>query len=391
MSEVMWFLAIVTTIATIIGGIAVVDDYFFNRCVKNFCVKKLSLIAYFRQQRLGRKQKPIFGTVPLDSPFYVERPPIASDCYENIGYPDALIRVKAPRHMGKSSLLERILNHAERQEGCQTVFLSFREADNEIFSNLDQFLYWFCGSVTEKLGLPNKLEKNWQGVLGSKSRCSNYFEKFLLTDPLVLGLDEVDMLFEHQAIADDFFALLRVWHEEGKNKEPWKKLRMVITHSQEDYVPLKIYQSPFDNAVGMVVELPEFTQEQVRDLARQYQQALTDEQIEQLVKLVGGHPYLVQVALYQIAYQRYTLEKILKEAHYEDGPYSDHLRRHRLNLKKDAELVKETKMVMSADGSLPVREVNEVFRLRSMGLVKVQDDRVMPLCDLYRRYFNERL
>ncbi len=61
-----------------------------------------------------------------------------------------------------------------------------------------------------------------------------------------------------------------------------------------------------------------------------------------------------------------------------------------MNLKKDAELVKEVKMVMSADGSLPVREVNEVFRLRSMGLVKVQDDRVMPLCNLYRRYFNER-
>jgi len=384
---IAWIFAIVTTILGIIGGIAAID-YFCNGCVK-----KLSLIAYFRQQRLGRKKKPMMEqscTVPLGSPFYVERPPIESDCYENIGYPDALIRIKAPRHMGKSSLLERILDQAE-QQGCQTVFLSFREADNEIFSNLDQFLYWFCGSVTEKLGLPNKLEKNWQGVLGSKSRCSHYFEKFLLTDSLVLGLDEVDMLFEHQAIADDFFALLRVWHEEGKNKAPWKNLRMVITHSQEDYVPLKIYQSPFDNAVGMVVELPEFTQEQVGDLARQYQQALTDEQIEQLVELVGGHPYLVQVALYHIAHGRYTLEKILEVAPYEDGPYSDHLRRHSLNLKKDAELVKEAKMVMSADSPLPVREVNEVFRLRSMGLVKVQDDRVMPLCDLYRRYFNERL
>jgi hypothetical protein len=384
---IMWW---ILAIATIIGGIAAID-YFCNGCVKKF-----SLIAYFRQQRLERKQKLMMepsGTVPLGSPFYVERPPIESDCYENIGHSDALIRVKAPRQMGKSSLLVRILNHAERQEGCQTVFLSFQQADNEIFSHLDQFLYWFCGSVTEKLGLPaDKLDKNWQGVLGSKSKCHHFFEKFLLveiTDSLVLGLDEVDMIFKHEAIAADFFGLLRLWHEEGKNKAPWKKLRMVITHSQEVYVPLDMKQSPFN--VGIAVDLPEFTQEQVRDLARRYQQALTDEEIEQLVELVGGHPYLVQVALYQIAHGRYTLEKILEVAPYEDGLYSDHLRRHRLNLEKDAELVNELKMVMSADGSLPVREVKEVFRLRSMGLVKVQNNRVMPLCDLYRRYFNERL
>ncbi len=355
-------------------------------------MKNFSWIAYFRQYRRNpdSMMEPS-GTVPLNSPFYVERPPIESDCYKNIGHPDALIRVKAPRQMGKSSLLVRILDHAE-QQGCRTVCLSFQQADNEIFNSLDRFLYWFCGSITEKLGLPDKLEKNWQGVLGSKSKCSNYFEKCLLaeiTDSLVLGLDEVDMIFKHEAIATDFFALLRVWHEKGKNVAPWKKLRMVIIHSQEVYVPLKMDQSPFN--VGIAVDLPEFTPEQVGDLARRYKQALTDEEIEELVKLVGGHPYLVQVALYQIAHKRLTFKEILKVAPYEDGPYSDYLRRHRLNLEKEAELVNEAKRVMSADSSLPVREVKEVFRLRSMGLVKVKDDMVMPLCDLYRRYFNERL
>ncbi len=125
------------------------------------------------------------------------------------------------------------------------------------------------------------------------------------------------MIFEHQILAAEFFALLRVWHGKGKNKAPWNRLRMVITHSQEVYVPLKIDQSPFN--VGIAVELPEFTEEQVRDLVRRYQLALTDEQIVQLVKLVGGHPYLVQVALYQIAHKRLTLEQILTVAAYEDG------------------------------------------------------------------------
>ncbi|EDN69985.1 hypothetical protein BGP_2394 [Beggiatoa sp. PS] len=48
-------------------------------------------------------------------------------------------------------------------------------------------------------------------------------------------------------------------------------------------------------------------------------------------------------------------------------------------------------MVMSANHLLPVKEIKEVFRLRSMGLIKIKNDEVMPLCDLYRRYFNKRL
>lgn len=37
------------------------------------------------------------GLVPIDSPFYVERPPLENDCYEAIERPGSLIRIKAPR------------------------------------------------------------------------------------------------------------------------------------------------------------------------------------------------------------------------------------------------------------------------------------------------------
>ncbi|EDN69983.1 conserved hypothetical protein [Beggiatoa sp. PS] len=163
---------LVGTLVTIISFLAATD----HLC--SGCIKKWSLVAYFRRQRFKRNQEPMMepsGTMPLNSPFYVERPPIESDCYENIAHPNALIRIKAPRQMGKSSLLVRILAHAEQQE-YRTVNLSFQEADSDIFSSLDRFLYWFCGSVTEQLNLPDKLSENWQGVLGSKSKCSNYFE-----------------------------------------------------------------------------------------------------------------------------------------------------------------------------------------------------------------------
>ncbi|MBW4593441.1 MAG: AAA-like domain-containing protein [Brasilonema angustatum HA4187-MV1] len=166
------------------------------------------------------------------------------DCYETILQPGALIRIKAPRQMGKTSLLTRVLDHGT-QHGCQTAYLNFQAADAEFFTSLDKFLQWFCGSIAQELNLKDKLSEYWQGVLGSKDKCTNYFQRYLLSEihsPIVLGLDEVDQVFQYPQVASEFFGLLRAWHETSKNKETWKKLRLVIVHSKEVYIPLNINQ-----------------------------------------------------------------------------------------------------------------------------------------------------
>jgi serine/threonine-protein kinase len=330
------------------------------------------------------------GQVSLDSAFYVERPPIESDCYEAIMKPGALIRVKAPRQMGKTSLMTRILYHAS-QHNHQTASLNFQSADTEFLTNLDQFLQWFCASITWELNRDDKLADYWKGILGSKNKCTNYFQRYLLseiTQPIVLGLDEVDQIFQHPEIATDFFGLLRAWHEKGKNEAVWKKLKLVIVHSKEVYIPLNINQSPFN--VGLPIELPELNEEQVQDLVRRHRLDFSQQQLDQLMAMVGGHPYLVRVALYQIARGRMTLEKLLQIAPTEEGPYYDHLRRHLLNLQENAELVAAIKEVVAADSPIEIKTA-EAFKLRSMGLVKFQGNAVMPLCDLYRVYFRDRL
>jgi predicted AAA+ superfamily ATPase len=40
--------------------------------------------------------------LPFNSCFYIERPPIESDAYAELLKPGSLIRIKAPRQMGKS-------------------------------------------------------------------------------------------------------------------------------------------------------------------------------------------------------------------------------------------------------------------------------------------------
>jgi len=333
------------------------------------------------------------GQIPLDSAYYIDRPPIETDCYESVLKSGALIRVKAPRQMGKSSLMMRILDHASK-ESYKTVSLNFQLVDGELLGNLDLFLRWFAASITDALNLPEKLEEHWQGVLGSKNKCTNYFQRYLLLSidtPVALGLDEVDEVFNHPAIANGFFALLRAWHEQAKNDPVWKKLRLIIVHSQEVYIPLNINQSPFN--VGLPIELPDLSQEQVQDLVQRHGINWTGEQVKQLMMLVGGHPYLTRVALYQIARDRMTLEKLQQIAPTEEGPYSDHLRRHLLNLQENAKLLAAFKRVLSVDSPVDVVDVGtaEAFKLRSMGLVKFQGNEVMPLCELYCEYFGDRL
>ncbi len=330
------------------------------------------------------------GQVSLQSRFYVERPPIEAECYEAITKPGALIRVKAPRQMGKTSLMTRILHYAA-QEGCRSVPLYFQQADGDVFSKLDKFLEWFCASVAWELNLEDKLAAYWQGVLGSKNKCTNYFQRYLLPEiehPLVLGLDEVDLLFQYPQIATDFFGLLRAWHERAKNEAIWQRLRLIIVHSKEVYIPLNINQSPFN--VGLPTELMELTSAQVADLVSRHHLEWDAEQVEALMAMVGGHPYLIRVALYQIARHKMTLEELLHVAPTEAGLYGDHLRRHLLNLEADQELVDSICQVIGAEQAVRI-DAGQAFKLRSMGLVKVQGNDVLPLCGLYRQYFRDRL
>ncbi len=344
---------------------------------------------------LGLQLKDIEEEANLDSIFYVERPPIESECCTAIEKPGALIRIKAPQQMGKTLLLERILAHA-REQDYQTVILSF-ETDSTVFNEIEKFSLWFCASVGKRLGLPNKLADYWDDIYGCNDNITAYFEEYLLaelTNPLVLALERVDRGFEHSAIANDFCALLRGWNDKAKQSDKssviWKKLRLVVVHSTEVYGSLDINRSPLAN-VGKIFPLPEFTSEQVQDLARRYGlDWIGTQEVEQLMAMVGGHPYLIQQALDYLEHQDVTLNKLVQIAPTEESPFSDHLRQHLWNLQQNPELAKAFSEVVTKNQ--PVRlETALAFKLHSLGLVQLQGNDCSPRCDLYRQYFSVRL
>jgi hypothetical protein len=331
------------------------------------------------------------GHVPLESPFYVEHDKIESLCYETLLKPGSLIRIKAPKLMGKTSLLTRILAHGSHHN-YQAVYLDLGGIDKALLTNLDRFLRWLCDKVSSELDLDNKVNDAWNTqILGSNDNCTAYFQKHILkkiNTPLVLGLDEVDRLFAYTEVVEDFFGMLRSMHEKGKISEVWKKLRLVLAHSTEAYIPLDIHQSPFN--AGVPVELEEFNQQQVEDLVQKHGLVRENSVIKQLRSMVGGHPYLMRLAMYHIAAGNVLGEDLLKSATTEAGIYANHLRALLEIVQPIPELAQALKKVVHSTVAVELDSI-QIYKLHSLGVVHRQSNHVLPRCQLYRDYFRRVL
>jgi transcriptional regulator with XRE-family HTH domain len=335
------------------------------------------------------------GAVPLDSPFYLERVPVQAQIEREIQKPGALVRIKAPKEMGKTSLLMRALDSAKGW-GYQTVSLNIEQVDAVILSDLvggaspleNRFLRWLCANVARQLQLPPMLDEYWDEDLGSKISCTAYFQDYLLakiSTPLVLAFDEMNRMFEHPQMAQDFLPLLRSWYEEAKISPIWQKLRLIVVHSTEIYIPLQLNQSPFN--VGLPIQLDTFSQAEVQQLARRYGLDW-DNGMEagQLMEMVGGHPLLINIALYHLSSEDISLTKLLETAPTATGIYHHHLQRHWVTLAEQPELAQALDRVMSATKPITLAPIL-AYQLSSLGSIERLGDRVVPACELYRQAF----
>ena len=330
------------------------------------------------------------GSVPLGSPLYIERP-IEEQVYQEICKPGALVRIKAPKEMGKTSLLLRSLNYANRQ-GYRTVSLNLDQIELAILSDLNRFLRWLCANVTQQLQLEPRLDEYWDEDIGSKVSCTLYFRGYVLEQidsPLVLALDEVNQIFECPQVAKDFLPLLRSWYEEAKRLPIWQKLRLIVVHSTEIYVPLQLNQSPFN--VGLPIQLTGFSLDQVQQLAQRYGLNWTDgEEARLLMAMVGGHPALIHLALYHLSRRDVRLVELMKTAPTSTGIYVHHLQRHWATLQEQPALAIAFHTVMSATVPVPIEPIL-AYKLSSMGLIELDDNKATLSCQLYRQYFEQQL
>lgn len=325
------------------------------------------------------------------SPLYIERPPIEFLGINTLSQPGSLIRIKAPQRMGKTSLIHHLLGVAQ-QDGMKTVLINIQQADPYMFDDLEAFLKWFCWSMSQQLNLPSPMEEYWFPGAGSKLSCTLYLQEYLLSqgeEPLVIAIDKVHHLFDYPNLANNFFSLLRSWYEQGRVNSRWQKLRLIISHSTELGLSLQTNQSPFN--VGLPLNLPQLNPLQINDLAQRYQlkksQIGSFTSLESLVQLIGGHPYLLQLAFYWLASGYLSMSQLLQEAATPQGIYREYLRQQELTLEKEPELKQSFEKVLASKQPI-LLDSNIAYRLEGLGLVKLEGFKASPQCELYRGYFN---
>lgn len=350
------------------------------------------------------------GAMEVDSTFYVER-----ECdglaVSALDQQNFTMAIKGPRQVGKSSLLIRVRDAALKR-GKRVAYLDFQTFDEDAFSDINSFLIQFSSALSYEVGLEDKVNEYWPSPAGNKNACRRYVKEHILKKldaPLVLLLDEVDMIF-HTSFCNDFFGMLRSWHNERARNPEFRRLDLAIVTSTEPKLFISDpNQSPF-NVAEPKIEPEDFTPPELEELNRRYGSPLNEEEEEAVFMLLGGHPYLTRLFLHHVVTGRHTFASLLASASDDDGPFADHLGRllSLLIMKNDMNLGQVYLGVIKS-GMYPREEIFN--RLKGAGLVRDaarwtqilaryfpgrkhpagEVGAILPRCQLYATYFRRCL
>lgn len=328
------------------------------------------------------------GAVKLQSPFYIRR-----TCDEemeqqvlNLG---SITTIRAGRQMGKTSLLVRTVDFA-KERGYRTVYVDFQAIKSEFKSSLDNLLRYMADEIVYRLNLEkSQLEKVWSSSRGSPDKFGQFLESLVLTDQkqLFLAMDEADQLMD-VSFKDEFFSLVRSWDTRRAYDEPWGKLGLAMVISTHPHLLISDYrQSPFN--VGLRIQLNDFNLDQVSRLNVLHGSALDDEEILEMMNLLGGHPFLTRQAFYTLRHEKITWSELTKIAVGEQSPFNSHLHFYLWQLRNRPELVSGMREIIRQQ--MCSDEV-VLYRLVSAGLIKVgPNNSCVVRCWLYEDYFRKTL
>ena len=335
------------------------------------------------------------GAVLLDSPFYIERKG-EQNFIQRVTAPKALLRIRGPRQYGKTSLLSRVVAHAKK-EGCEVVSMDFQNFEEVTLKQSDNLIWEFCWKIAYKLGLEEEFEDYWDKKIqrkpdrDKKQVAHAFIERQILgeTDTnLLVAIDEADRIFPFTEVSDEFFLMLRSWHEGANTNEIWERFKLAISYSTEAKLAISnLNASPFN--VGEEARLLPFTLDQVTQLVQSHGLSLAEEENTKLLDFLGGQPYLIRRALFSLANEEYTFPSLMEAAISDQGPFSDHLRHHLINVKQFPELAKALQTIIQTG---KCRDPLQAGRLAATGLtLGTPPDDIHMACGLYAAYFKNKL
>ncbi len=332
-----------------------------------------------------------YGTMLPDSPYYIERP-ADGDGWNTLNEERATtVYIQASRQMGKSSLLRRLAHRARLERGWITAFIDFEKFTKNQLANENEFLMEFCCMIADALNIPDEIDRYWSSRRRSVIvKCSNYLSQYVVPtvgQRFILALDEVERVLG-KSFQNDFFGMLRTWHNDRAWDENYAQMTLLLSSSTEPHLFIdSVSQSPFN--VARPLSLRDFNKSEVAQLNLRYGSPLETNQLDGLITLLDGHPFLTHLALYLISAGDIKFASLIDTAANEGGPFNDHLRRYWKMIMDDPDLQRALVKIMSNQAH-PENRI--YFRLKGAGLIKKDDTtgKVLMRNALYARYFEER-
>ncbi len=241
----------------------------------------------------------------LERSIYVERP-------ADRLLPEALLageycHILAPRQIGKTSICFRAARELARR-GVRCAQVDVTAAGTP--STAEEWYFGLVDEIARRLRLPDPLDA-WQARAGvAPAQRFRDFVRALVEgprgeSPLVIFLDEIEMVRLSPVDVDDFLLILRSFHEERGVSPALRRLAFCLigVTTPNDLIKNKSV-TPFN--VSKPIRVDDFTREEVSALAPGLHglDASPAALLDAVYRWTDGHPYMTMRACFELARQR---------------------------------------------------------------------------------------
>lgn len=308
------------------------------------------------------------GTIPSLSSFYILR---SCDVVleRALAGPAETLLIHGPRQVGKTTLLGRMLSEV-RATSSRAAMIDFQMFNRSQLACAEDFYRVLAHGLAAQLGVRMNPAERWNDWLGPNSNLHALVGQILeqVDGPVVWAMDEADRLFGME-LADDFYGLVRSWHNlrATDGDGPFGRLTIVISYATEAQLFIQdLNQSPFN--VGVRIPVRDFDLTETAELMRRY--GCNDREAETLRRITGGQPFLTRRALDAIQHDGLSLSQLESSAADTDGPFGEHLRRLLFVIQRDEHTLEEVIRYLRGE---PFTDAKTPLRLVAGGMLIRRD------------------
>lgn len=237
------------------------------------------------------------GTVQASNGTYFKRP--ADEELFEACLKKKFAYVLACRQIGKSSLM---IATAQRLE-AQNIRVA-RIDLNRIGHNIQDAKIWYF-SLLDELAYNLQIETDVEAWWDEQPYLSTFTQRFLrffdevvlskISEPVVIFIDEIDMTLD-LSFTDDFFAAIRVVHNDRAQYPAYKRLTFVLLGvATPDELIKDNRRTPFN--IGQPILIRDFTLAECKQLSEAIEAkhpTQSQNYFNQIYAWTNGHPYLTQ-------------------------------------------------------------------------------------------------